>query len=150
MGRFVLWMFVLGSLVGHCPAQGASVAYDSDPSSVRIVSVDRKPITVVKPIYPEVAKKAGVQGQVVLDIVIGRNGQVKDVCAISGPRKLRSAAAEAVKQWTWEQLLLNEKPIQVRTKVVVNLVSDVRNLLGMNKHSDHVGKISRFHSKSSI
>jgi TonB family protein len=120
MGRFVFWMFVLGAMADPCSAQEGNVVHDADISSVRIVNTDRRPTTVVKPIYPEAAKKAGVQGLVVLDIVIGRTGEVGMARAISGPKKLRSAAAEAVKQWKWEPFLLNEKPIPVRTKVVVN------------------------------
>jgi TonB family protein len=131
MSRFALWIFVLGALAHHCPAQEANTVHGSKSSSVRIVSVDRKPTTVVKPIYPEAAKKAGVQGPVIWDIVIGRGGQVEMVRAISGPKKLRLAAAEAVKQWTWEPFLLNEQPIQVRTKVVVNFC------LGCEKSPEH-------------
>jgi len=120
MGRFVLLMCVWGALASHCPAQKGNAVHETGTSSIRVVSIDRKPTSVVQPIYPEAAKKTGVQGPVVLDIVIGKDGQVEMVRAISGPQKLRLAAAEAVKQWKWEPFLLNEKPIQVRTKVVVN------------------------------
>jgi TonB family protein len=124
-------MLVFGTLADPCSAQEANAVHDADISSVRIVSTDKKPTTVVKPIYPEAAKKAGVQGLVVLDIVIGRTGEVEMARAISGPKKLRSAAAEAVKQWKWEPFLLNEKPIQVRTQVVVNFC------LGCAKSPEH-------------
>ena len=120
MGRFVLWMFVFGVLADPCPAQEPNAVYGTEISSVRIVSTERKPTSVVKPIYPEAAKKARVQGLVVLDIVIGRTGEVEMARAISGPKKLRAAAAEAVKRWKWEPFHLNERPIQVRTKIAVS------------------------------
>jgi TonB family protein len=105
-------------------AQGAATERDADVSPVRFVSDIKRPTKVVKPTYPESAKLAGLQGPVVLDIVIGESGAVEMAHAITGPKEFWSAAAEAVKQWKWEPILLNQKPIRVRTKVTVKFVLD--------------------------
>jgi len=93
---------------------------------VLTVSVDKRPTKVVDPVYPDIAKRAGIKGSVVVDIVIGKTGEVESAQAITGPKDLWAAAAEAVQQWKWEPFLLNEKPIRVRTKVVVNFVLKTR------------------------
>ena len=51
----------------------------------------------VDPIYPEAARRAKVQGVVILDVTIGPDGTVVDVHAISGPDELAPAALDAVK-----------------------------------------------------
>jgi TonB family protein len=123
MTRFAIWIVLYATLAPFCSAQKAAER-NTDVSTVRIVSVDKKPTKIVKPTYPESAKLAGIRGPVVLDIIIGKSGEVEMAQAISGPKKLWSAAIEAVKQWKWEPFLLNEKPIRVRTKVTVNFVLD--------------------------
>ena len=124
MARLAVWIVICVSLPLCCSAQKGVIARDTDVSSVRYVSDVKKPTKVVTPTYPESAKLAGIQGSVVLDILIGKGGEVENAKAISGPKELWSAAADAVKQWRWEPVLLNEKPIRLRTKVTVNFVLD--------------------------
>ena len=124
MARLAVWIVICVALPLCCSAQKGVIARDTDVSSVRYVSDVKKPTKVVTPAYPESAKLAGIQGSVVLDILIGKGGEVENAKAISGPKELWSAAADAVKQWRWEPVLLNEKPIRLRTKVTVNFVLD--------------------------
>jgi TonB family protein len=122
MARLAVWIVICAAVPLCCSAQKAVIVRDTDVSSVRYVSDVKKPTKLVTPTYPESAKLAGIQGSVVLDIVIGKSGEVENAQAISGPKELWSAAAEAVKRWKWEPVLLNEKPIRLRTKVTVNFV----------------------------
>ncbi len=124
MARLAISIVVCLALPLFSSAQKAATERDADVSSVRFVSDIKRPTKVVKPTYPESAKLAGVQGPVVLDIVISESDAVEMAHAITGPKELWSAAAEAVKLWRWEPILLNEKPIRVRTKVTVNFVLD--------------------------
>jgi len=62
----------------------------------------RKPRAKVDPVYPAEAKKKGVQGAVVLDVLITAAGDVKDAKATKGPEELRASAIEAVSQWKFE------------------------------------------------
>jgi TonB family protein len=74
----------------------------------------------IDPIYPEAARQANVQGVVILDAVIGSDGTVIEVHAISGPEELASAALDAVKWWRFQPYRTNGQPIEVETKLAVD------------------------------
>lgn len=73
----------------------------------------------VTPKYPEKAKKARVQGTVVLHALIGKDGAIKDLRVVSGPEMLRKSSIDAVKQWTYKPYLLNGNPVEVKTTINV-------------------------------
>lgn len=76
-------------------------------------------ISKVAPNYPVDAKKAGIQGTVVLAAVIGKDGQMENLRVVSGPPELQESALDAVKQWVYKPYLLNGKPVEVETKINV-------------------------------
>ncbi|HEV2617579.1 MAG TPA: energy transducer TonB [Candidatus Acidoferrales bacterium] len=69
--------------------------------------------------YPQIATVAHVQGVVVLHVIIGTDGKVREVQYVSGPPLLRKAAMDAVKQWRYKPTLLNGQPVEVDTTVTV-------------------------------
>jgi protein TonB len=73
-----------------------------------------------RPAYPQLAKQSGVQGVVRLGVLIGKDGRVIDVYAMSGPPLLHEAAEEAVRNWVYQSTLLNGNPVEVVTVVDVN------------------------------
>jgi TonB family protein len=73
----------------------------------------------VVPVYPEEAKKAKIQGKVVLSAVIGKDGNVEYLKVLSGPSGLQRSSLDAVRQWTYKPYLLNGDPIEVKTTVNV-------------------------------
>ncbi len=77
-------------------------------------------VTKVQPQYPDDAKRARVQGQVVLQALIDKNGDVEKLTLVSGHPLLVPAAIEAVKQWKYKPYLLNGEPVKVETQIVVN------------------------------
>ncbi len=81
-----------------------------------------KLVSHVAPIYPEDCKKMKIEGVVLLDAVIGKEGDVihlKMLNQFVDPR-LMAAAMEAVKLWRYEPTLLNGNPVEVTTQVEVN------------------------------
>lgn len=74
---------------------------------------------VVQPVYPEIAKVSHIEGTVVLHCVIARDGTVQQIEFVSGPPLLMKAAMDAVRQWTYEPMLLNGEAIEVDTRVSV-------------------------------
>jgi TonB family protein len=76
-------------------------------------------IKKVNPKYPPAAKKARIQGSVVLEAVIGKTGHVEKLTAISGPNELQASALDAVRQWTYKPVLLNGAPVEVKTTITV-------------------------------
>jgi TonB family protein len=73
----------------------------------------------VDPIYPPIARAAGVSGEVVLHAIIGEDGMMKSLTVVSGPPMLQGAALEAVKDWTYRPFLLNGNPTAVDTTITV-------------------------------
>jgi protein TonB len=57
---------------------------------------------------------------VVLHAIIDKNGNIKNLQAISGPEMLRSAAIDAVQRWRYKPYLLNGEPTEVDTTITVN------------------------------
>ncbi len=74
----------------------------------------------VEPVYPEAARQQGIQGAVVLNVQIGRDGAVQDVQVVSGARQLAQASIDAVKQWRFKPHLVNGSAAPMQTKVTLN------------------------------
>ncbi len=79
--------------------------------------MEKQLITKVAPLYPVEAKKAGVQGKVVLSAVIGKDGSVRMLKVDSGPKELQRSSLDAVRRWKYKPYLLNGEPIDVATTV---------------------------------
>jgi len=56
----------------------------------------------VEPVYPEEARAQGIEGAVVADIFIDRDGNVVDVKTVSGTPVLAQAVSDAVRQWAFK------------------------------------------------
>jgi TonB family protein len=77
------------------------------------------------PSYPEDARRAGVQGVVVLETVIDESGRVAEVEVLKGaPLGLTEAAAEAVRQWLFKPAVLEGQPVAVRYVLTVKFRLD--------------------------
>lgn len=75
----------------------------------------------VQPRYSEAARRAGVQGAVVVDAVIDEQGRVTEVRILRGlPMGLDREAVAAVKQWRFTPATLSGKPVKVYFSLTVN------------------------------
>jgi len=74
----------------------------------------------VTPQYPESARQAGVQGTVLLGIVVSPEGDVTEVKPVSGPDILSRAAIDAVRWWRYQPYLVNGQPTAVESTVTVH------------------------------
>jgi len=74
----------------------------------------------VLPEYPHEAKENRIQGEVRLQVIIDRQGRVRDVKTVAGHPYLVPAATDAVKQWRYKPYLLNGEAVEVETIVTVN------------------------------
>jgi protein TonB len=81
----------------------------------------RKPIRVkeVRPDYPEHARRARLEGDVVLEVVVDREGEVESVRVLSGNEIFRRSAVEAVRRWRYRPALQNGTPVKVVMSVIV-------------------------------
>ncbi len=73
----------------------------------------------VNPAYPQGAIASGTQGTVKLHGVFAKDGSVQQVDVVSGEALLAQAAADAVRQWTYQPTLLNGQPAEVDTAIDV-------------------------------
>lgn len=76
----------------------------------------------VEPEYPELARRTGVQGMVLLQVTVNERGLVSRVDVLRGHRLLNQAAVDAVRQWRYSPTLLNDEPVPVVATVTVNFV----------------------------
>jgi TonB family protein len=85
-------------------------------------------LTKVDPIYPPLARRARIQGTVILKVLINESGDVENLQLFSGHPMLAPAVVDAVKQWKYKPYLLNGEPIEVETRVMVNFSLPERRL----------------------
>lgn len=112
-------------------APAKTVAHETEPKPHQRVRVPQEVsrellLTKVLPIYPPLARQAHVQGTVILDADISKDGAVESLKKVSGHPMLIPAAIDAVKQWRYKPYLLNGEPVAMATQVVVNFTLSIR------------------------
>ena len=83
--------------------------------------VEQKPelIQRVNPVYPEMARRAGLQGQVLVAFIVTKEGRVSKPRVLKGPEIFRTAALEAVRQFRFKPALQNDRAIAVRMTIPI-------------------------------
>jgi protein TonB len=74
----------------------------------------------VEPEYPVMAQTAQIEGVVILEATVNRDGRVEDLRVLRSHNLLEGAAREAVMQWRYEPLLLNGNPTPFVLTVTVS------------------------------
>ena len=74
----------------------------------------------VRPGYPLLARQMKVQGSVILQALIGRDGMIQNLRVMSGPPILASAAREAVKQWHFKPHYQGTEAVETKANITVN------------------------------
>jgi len=110
---------VIGGIVAAANVQMPKIA---TPQRIRVSSGVSQGLLIrkVQPAYPPLARQARIQGQVILQAQISKEGNIENLQLISGHPMLAPAAIEAVKQWKYRPYLLNGEPVEVETQVQVN------------------------------
>jgi protein TonB len=77
--------------------------------------VEQKPdlIKGAAPVYPEIARKAGLTGKVYLKFKVGKDGRVSDVQVLKGQEIFRQAAIDAIMKFRFKPAKQNDKPVAV-------------------------------------
>ena len=76
-------------------------------------------ISLIRPTYPAIAKAARIQGTVVIEATISRQGTIENLQVVEGPPTLRQAAIDAVAAARYRPFLLNGEPVEVQTSIHV-------------------------------
>jgi periplasmic protein TonB len=110
---------VIGGIISSTPVAVPKVA---TPQRVRVSLGVSQGLLIkkVQPAYPPLARQARIQGTVLLQAEISKDGTIENLRLISGHPMLAPAAIEAVKQWRYKPYMLNGEPVAVETQVQVN------------------------------
>ncbi len=110
---------VIGGIISSTPV---AVPKQVVPQRVRVSQGVTQGLLVkkVQPNYPPLARQARIQGSVLLQAEISKDGTIENLRLISGHPMLAPAAIEAVKQWRYRPYILNGEPVEVETQITVN------------------------------
>lgn len=92
------------------------IAYDEPPEPIGGYAAIQKAV-----VYPEIAREAGIEGTVIVQATIGKDGRVKETIILKGIPKtgLDEAAMDAIKTIKWKPAYQRDKPVTVRISVPV-------------------------------
>ena len=81
-----------------------------------------QPLSVIRPIYPEIAQEAGIEGTVVVQVFVDKKGRVKDTVILKGiPNTgLDEAAISAIRKTRFRPAKQRERPVGVWISIPVN------------------------------
>jgi protein TonB len=77
-------------------------------------------VTPIHPVYPPIARAAGVSGTVVVEAIISKAGTIESLRVISGPEMLRASAMNAIRNARYQPFRLNGEPTEAQTTITVN------------------------------
>jgi TonB family protein len=108
--RFAGWLYLVRSKTGD------SIVLLPPNASIQEPKPDKK----IVPSYPSLARRAGIQGAVALRAVVGGDGALVDVTALSGHPLLVESSLEAVRKWRFLPLMVNGETLEA--VVVIEVV----------------------------
>jgi protein TonB len=112
---------IVGGLSSALPPPPPPVPPPAKPALVRIGGQIKAPalISRINPVYPALAQAAQLEGIVILEATVGETGWVESVKVLRSVGLLDAAAVEAVKQWRYSPLRLNDRPTSFVLTVTV-------------------------------
>ncbi|MGZ4840505.1 MAG: energy transducer TonB [Candidatus Angelobacter sp.] len=110
-----------GGVIGGIIGSAAPPPKVATPQKLRVSSgvADGLKIHDVTPSYPQMARIAHIQGDVLLQATISKSGVIENLRAVQGHPILIQAAMDAVKQWKYKPYILNGEPVEVETTIKV-------------------------------
>jgi len=103
VGRYTVWAF---PLTGPAPTPGGVATDRQEAPPTRLQPGERPPSKIhdVRPIYPEAAKQAGIEGIVIAEVTIETDGTVSMAGVVRSVPLLDDAALEAIRQWRFDDV----------------------------------------------
>ena len=110
LALFTMTIFALSACASSPSKQGGQVA-----ETLEFWAVETKPelIKSVAPVYPEIARKAGLEGMVFVRFSVRTDGRVGEVQVLRGPEIFREATITSAKQYVFKPATQNGEPIEV-------------------------------------
>ena len=81
-----------------------------------------RPITPIRPVYPDIAQEAGIEGQVLVQCFIDEKGKVKETIVVKGiPNTgLNESAVDALRKTRFRPAKQRERPVAVWITIPIN------------------------------
>jgi protein TonB len=94
---------------------------DRSPTPGEFVPFDELPVllSVQPPVYPEMVREAGIDGTVTVQVLVGKDGKVKQAQAIEGPEPLRAAGVASARTAIFKPVLQGTSPVEVWVMIPV-------------------------------
>jgi len=110
-----------GGVIGGLISSAAPPPKVATPQKLRVSQgvMDGHLIRRVEPQYPQMARVAHIQGDVMLQATISKTGTIENLHGVSGHPILIQAALDAVRQWKYKPYELNGEPVEVETTIKV-------------------------------
>ena len=88
---------------------------ERSPSPTEFVPVEEEPvrISIDPPVYPDVAISAGIEGTVLVRVLVSKDGKVKDALVIEGHELLKEAAIACARTAVFRPALAQQRPVEV-------------------------------------
>jgi protein TonB len=106
---------------GTAAESGIAVSIPDEPATIVPWQADHDPALVRadKPVYPDLAVQAQVEGDVYLRLLVGVDGRVMEVTVLRGVPMLDGAAVSAARTWVFTPAVFNGRPARVLVDVPV-------------------------------
>ena len=97
------------------PPAGSEEAPFEEEEILEVWKVEQKPRLVRRalPVYPEFALRAGLQGSVMLKVLLGKDGKAESVRMLKGEEIFRKSAENAVRKFLFEPARQSDRPVKV-------------------------------------
>ena len=103
---------------GTAVLPGENVAIESEPDTFQAVEKLPIPITNPAPVYPELPRRAGVEGTVWVNIWVTKEGKVRKAAVLKSDSELfDQAALDAAMKWVFTPAIMNSGPVAVWVSV---------------------------------
>ena len=115
-----------GTVGGTGTGEGDKPAPPPEPKDegpLRVGGDVKAPVATarIKPDYTDAARKAHINGVVIVEAIVNKQGEVEQVKVLKGlPMGLSEQAVEAVKKWHFRPGTLNGEPVEVIFSLTVN------------------------------
>ncbi len=88
---------------------------EGPPSPDEFIPVDVQPVRLRMdpPVYPQMATQAGVEGTVLVQVLVGKDGKVKDTRVVDGPDMLKDAAVASARTALFKPAMAQNEPVEV-------------------------------------
>ncbi|MBI5732942.1 TonB family protein [Candidatus Jorgensenbacteria bacterium] len=95
---------------------GGEFKFEEEPSPEAFIPVEQSPVPIIQmtPEYPEIAKRAGIEGTVWVKILVGKDGKAKKAIVVKSDADVfDDPSIKAALKWVFTPAMMNNGPVEV-------------------------------------